>query len=75
MAVLGALAALPKIAAYVEQFAAACALWWISRQKTETLAEIADAAALTARAQTQEDRYAAIEKWREALSRPRVTRG
>lgn len=71
--ILNALIAIPKIAGYVEQVVAAAMAWYVARQKAETLAQIADAAAFAARAQTDEDRYQAAEKWRSALSSPRVT--
>lgn len=68
---LNAIAAIPKIAGYVERFAAAVVDWYIDRQQTETLKLISDAAALSARAKTREDRLKAAEKWKEALSRER----
>ncbi|MBK9496890.1 MAG: hypothetical protein IPO08_20920 [Xanthomonadales bacterium] len=68
---LNALAAIPKIVGYVEQFAAAVTDWWIKRQTTETLAMIADAAALGARAKTQKDRLDATKAWARALGRDR----
>lgn len=69
--ILSALAAIPQILGYVETFAGAVTAWYIERQKSETLSLIADAAALAARAQTDDDRYKAAEAWRVALSRPR----
>ena len=69
---LNALAALPAIAGYVERFCSAVVAWWVARQKAEVLASIADAAAFAARANTQEERYAAAAKWQVALSKPRA---
>lgn len=71
LAIFTALANIKAIAGYCEEFAGALALWYIQRQKTETLAQIADAAAMAARAETDEDRYAAAAAWQKALSRPR----
>lgn len=67
-----ALADIRAIAGYVEQFAAGVTLWYCQRQKAETLSMIADAAALGARAQTDEDRYKAATAWQSALNRPRI---
>ena len=72
-AILAALAAIPQICSYVEQFAGAVTLWYVQRQNNETLAQISDAAALAARAQTDADRYAAAQAWQTALNRPRVS--
>jgi hypothetical protein len=41
--------------------------------KRSTISAIADAAAYAANAKSDEERYAAAEKWREALSRPRYS--
>lgn len=68
-----ALSSIAAIAKYVEEFASAVSIWYINRQQTDTLAKIADAAALASRAKTQEERLAAAEKWQDVLSRPRVT--
>lgn len=73
LAILNAISAIPKIAGYVEQFAAAVVGWYVSRQKAATLSAIADAAALSAHAQTDEDRYNAAAAWQKALSSPRIT--
>ena len=74
MALLSALAAVPGILKYLESFASAVTLWHIQRQNNETLSKIADAAAFTARAKTDEDRYKAAEAWQAALSRSRVSK-
>jgi hypothetical protein len=71
--ILNALIAIPKIVGYVEQFASQVTLWWVQRQTTATLSQIADAAALAAHAQTDGDRYAASQAWEKALSNPRVS--
>jgi hypothetical protein len=68
-----ALANIKSIAGYLDQFAGAVMLWYVQRQGTETLSQISDAAALSARAQSDQDRYAAAQAWQTALSRPRVT--
>ena len=72
-ALLNALAAIPAICGYVEKFASAVTLWLVQRQNNATLQKIADAAALGARAQTDEDRYAVAQAWRDALSQPRAS--
>lgn len=71
ISILNALAAIPSILGYVEKFATAVTEWWVNRQTSETLSQIADAAALASRAQSDEDRYKAAEAWRVALSRDR----
>lgn len=71
--VLSALVAINSIAGYVNSFAQAIILWYVARQNTDALSQIADAAALAARAQTDAERYAAAQAWQTALSRPRVT--
>lgn len=72
-AILSALAAIPAILGYVETFAGAVVLWYVQRAQTETLSAISDAAALAARAKTDDDRYKAAAAWQAALSKPRVT--
>ena len=71
LAIFNGLAAIPKIAEYVKTLAAEIALWYITQQNNETYTKIIDAAAAAARAKTDVERYAAAQKWREALSRPR----
>lgn len=68
-----ALADVATIGTLIESFASAVTLWYVQRQKAETLSQISDAASLAARAQTDEDRYAAAKAWQDALSRPRVS--
>ena len=70
---LNAVAAIPKIAGYVERFAAAVTGWYVERQTSKTLALIADAAALSARAKTHEERLNAAQAWVRALSRDRYS--
>lgn len=71
--ILNALIAIPQICGYVESAVQAIIVWYVQRQNNETLAAIADAAALGAKAQTDQDRYAVAQAWQTALSRPRVT--
>ena len=73
LAVLNALAAIPKIAGYVESFAAAVTSWYCSRATSQTLSKIADAAALASKAQTDADRMAAAAAWQTALSQSRIS--
>lgn len=68
---LNALAAIPSIFKYVDEFASAVVTWYMSYQKTETLSEIADAADAQARAVTDQDRYLAADLWAKALKRDR----
>ena len=68
---LNAVAAIPKIVGLVEDFAAQVVTWYISRQEKQTLALIADAAALSARAKTQKERLDGALAWKRALSRDR----
>lgn len=72
-AILSAIAAIPALLGYVEKFCAQIMTWYIQRQTNETLGLISDAAALASRAQTDEERYAAAQKWHDALNRPRVS--
>jgi hypothetical protein len=72
-ALFSALASIPQILGLVESFASAVTLWWVQRQNNQTLQQIADAAALASRAQTDEDRYKAADAWAAALKRPRVS--
>lgn len=72
-ALLDALVAIPKIGDMVTSVVSSIVLWWAGKQKLETLSLIADAAALSARAKTDPDRYAAAAAWQKALSRPKVT--
>lgn len=67
-----ALAAIPTIIGIVEQVAAGAVLWYVSRENKETAKLIADAAAKAARATNTEERNAALDAWRAALSRPRI---
>lgn len=71
--ILEALIAIPKIGAMVIDLCSEVSAWWLSRQKAETCHAIIDAAAASAKSVTKEDRLAALEKWRSALSRPRYS--
>jgi hypothetical protein len=73
LAILNALAAIPAIAGYVESAIQTIISWYVAKQQSDTLAAIADAAALSARAQTEADRYAAAQAWSTALSRARIS--
>lgn len=73
-AILSALAAIPQILGYVETFASAVTLWWVQRQNSQTLAMIADAASLAARAETSDDRFKASDAWAAVLKRPRMSK-
>lgn len=71
--ILSALIAIPKIADLVMAAVSQVVLWYVGRQQAETLSMISDAAALAARASTDDERYAAALAWKNALSRPRIT--
>lgn len=71
-ALFSALAAIPKLYGFFRDIAAGVALWYINSSNEDTLREIADAAALAARAQNHEERVAALSRWRSALARPRI---
>jgi hypothetical protein len=60
--------AIPILDSWLQQLIAA----YVNSCTSETLSAIADAAALSARAKTDADRYAAAEVWQTALSRDRV---
>lgn len=72
-AILSALAAIPAILGYIETFAGAVTLWYCQRATTQTLQNIADAAALGANAKTDADRIAVAQAWQSALSSGRIT--
>jgi hypothetical protein len=71
LAIFQGLAAIPAILGYVKDFAAGVSLWYMQNATKDTLTAIADAAALAARANSDEERYAAALAWKLALSRPR----
>lgn len=71
--ILNALVAIPEIAGDVETIAAAIVSWYVQRQTATTLAAIADAAAESANAQTEQDRLNAALAWSKALSSSSVT--
>ncbi len=73
IALLNALAAIPAILGTVERFCATIVGWYVARQKADVLAAIADAAALGARAKTQEERILVATAWQKALSKPRTS--
>jgi len=73
LAILNAIAAIPSLLGYLQTFAAQVVLWYVQSQNNTTLSAIADAAAFAAKAQTEADRYAAAQKWKDALSRPRIS--
>ena len=71
-AIFTALANVKAIAGYIEQFASLITGWYIQKQSQQTLADIADAASLTANAKTDAERFAAADAWAKALSRTRI---
>lgn len=71
-AILSALVKIPQILGYVEEFAKAVTQWYVARQTSQTLGMIADAAAFAARAKSDEERFQAALRWKNALSRERI---
>lgn len=71
VAILNALIAIPKIGEIFLKLFSQIASWYCSIQTNETLRAISDAAAFAARAKTEEDRFEASERWRDALSHDR----
>lgn len=67
-AIVAAIKALPILNDWFAQIVAA----WMNAQTKTTMAKIVDAASFAARADSDEQRYIAAEKWRQALSRQRV---
>lgn len=61
--------AIPIMDSWLQQLIAA----YVTSCQQKTLSMIVDAAAMAARANTQEERYAAADAWRAALSRNRVS--
>lgn len=73
LAILSAISAIPKIGAMIENFVTQLTNWWVQRQNSATLAQIADACNVSINAKTDEDRYAAAAAWQKAFSNPRVS--
>lgn len=71
LTILKALIALPKIGNQIEKVIKEIVSWYIANQEQQTYKLLIDAAALSGRAKTHEDRLKALEVWRSALSRPR----
>lgn len=69
--ILSALIAIPKIGALVESLCSVIAAYWLAHQQDANYHAIIDAAALSARAKTKEDRINALKTWQDVLSRPR----
>lgn len=73
LTILQALIAIPKIGALINGWIAEITAWYVNMQNEGTKHAIADAAAMAARAQNQDERVAAAKAWRDALSRSRYT--
>lgn len=67
--ILGAIIALPKIGAMVNDWLAAITAWYVTTVNEKNAQAISDAASFAARAKTKEDRIEAASKWQTALSR------
>jgi hypothetical protein len=72
-ALLGALAAIPALAGYVEKFAAWVTAWYIGNSKSDVNAALANAASIASHAESQDDRIKAAQAWVSALSKPRIS--
>lgn len=70
---LNAIVAVPKIGEMFERWIGFISAWYVGRQQGETLRLIVDAAALGARAKTQDDRVKVADAWQKALTRSRVS--
>ena len=68
-----ALAALPSLISTMEALASQIMVWYIQRQKGDTLQAITNAASLQARAVTDADRYKASDAWAAILKRSRIS--
>lgn len=68
LGILNAIAAIPAIAGYLEKFCQIVVGWWVSRQNAATSGAIANAAAMQAHAQSEEDRYAASQAWHDLFA-------
>lgn len=73
--ILNALVAIPKIAGIVEGICTSIVAWYIQNRTTQTLSQISDAIALTASAQTDQDRLNAMAALQKALSNTRIISG
>lgn len=71
LALFTAMAGLPKLGDQIREFAGAIAAWYINQATRDTKMKILDAAAMALRAKNDDERYAAAQAWRNALSRPR----
>lgn len=66
-----ALDSFAKISEFVRAVAAVITQWWISKQTKETRSMIADAAAASAAAETEDELLEANKRWQSVLSRNR----
>jgi len=70
--VLGLIVAIIQAIPTVERWFNSLIATYISMQKEETKRQLVDAASLTARASTEEERFNACAAWVNALSRSRI---
>lgn len=61
--------AIPILDSWLQQLIAL----YVTNCQQKTLAMILDAASFAVRAKTQDERFQAAEKWRDALSRDRIS--
>lgn len=73
VALLNAIAAIPALAGYLEKLVVAISVWQIERATNENKQAIVDAASYAARAVGPVERASALTRWRDALSRNRVS--
>lgn len=69
-AIIAAIKAIPIVEEWYQRLMVA----YISALDAKTQGMIADAAAIGANAQTDEDRFNASKAWQDALIRPRITK-
>lgn len=68
-----AISSVASLADLVYKFAQAVTSWYVSKSSQDTMQALADAAAASSAAQTDEELANASALWQKALSRPRVT--
>ena len=71
LGLFNALGNIKALAGLLESIYTAAIVMYAKNATKDTLSKIADAAAMQARAENQDDRYKALDAWRAALSRPR----
>lgn len=73
LTIVKALAGMPAFTDKVLAIVGEISSWYINQANEATKMKILDAAAMAMRAKNEEQRYAAAEAWRKALSRPKLS--